>query len=128
MVEKQSFLAYTIMVQRTDGKWMFLVEHNENDFIFPGTTTTHDRHQTGLASVIEEMKETLILNFDKVELAELTNAIIKDQRIPLFVFRYKCGAEDPKDLLQSHTDLEWQVSDEFKEIIQRYEISGVPLF
>lgn len=126
MVEKQSFIAYTIMVQRTDGKWLFLVQHEKSDFIFPGTTIG-ERH-TGLATAIEEMKETLDLNFDKVELAELTNAVTKNQRIPLFVFKYHCGTEQPADLLHPGSKLEWQVSDNFKDTLQQYEISGVPLF
>jgi hypothetical protein len=126
MVEDQSFIAYTIMVQRTDGKWIFLVKHEEVDFIFPGTTI--NKKHTGLASAIQEMKRSLNLNFDKVELAELTNAVTSTDRIPLFVFKYNCGTEDPADLLLPHTNLKWQVSDDFKETIQKYEISGVPLF
>lgn len=126
MVGNQSFIAYTIMVQRTDGKWLFLVHHEESDFIFPGTTI-HDSH-TGLATAIEEMKNTLDIDFDKVELAELTNAVTKDQRIPLFVFKYHCGAEQPDDLLRPNSKLEWQISDNFKDTLQQYEISGVPLF
>lgn len=126
MVEDHSFIAYTIMVQRTDGKWIFLVKHEEADFIFPGTTI--ENTHTGLANVIQEMKKRLDLNFDKVTLAELTNAVTKDDRIPLFVFKYNCGTENPADLLVSETDLEWQVSDDFKKTIQKYDISGVPLF
>lgn len=126
MVEDQSFIAYTIMVQRTDGKWIFLVKQENINFIFPGTTI-EERH-TGLATVIQEMKKKLDLNFDKVELAELTNAVIEDERIPLFVFKYNCGTEDPVDLLLPETNLKWQVSDDFKKTIQKYEISGVPLF
>lgn len=126
MVGDQSFIAYTIMVQRTDGKWIFLVKHEESDFIFPGTKND-DKH-TGLATIIQEMKKRLNLNFDKVELAELTNAVIGEHRIPLFVFKYNCGTEDPADLLLPNTNLTWQVSDNFKETIQKYEISGVPLF
>lgn len=126
MVGKQSLIAYTIMVQRTDGKWLFLVQHEESDFIFPGTMAKNQ--QTGLATAIEAMKEKLNLNFDKVDLAELTNAVTENQRIPLFVFKYHCGAEDPTDLLLPGSKLEWQVSDNFKEAIQKYDISGVPLF
>lgn len=126
MVVNQSFIAYTIMVQRTDGKWIFLVKDEGANFIFPGTSI-EERH-TGLAAVIQEMKGTLNLNFDKVELAELTNAVTKDYRIPLFVFKYNCGAEVPADLLIPETNVKWQVSDDFKKTIQEYEITGVPLF
>lgn len=128
MVEKQSLIAYTVMVQRTDGKWLFLVRQDESDFVFPGLRTVNDTKNTGLASVIETLKKGLDLNFKKLELTELTNAIYQEDRFPLFVFKYHCGAERPDDLLMPGSDLKWQVSDLFKETIQRYEITGVPLF
>lgn len=128
MVEKQSLIAYTVMVQRTDGKWMFLVQHEESDFAFPAIQTVNDTTNTGLASVISTLKQELDLNFKKLELSELTNAIHKDNRFPLFVLKYHCGAERPDDLLLPGSTLEWQVSDTFKETIQRYEITGVPMF
>ncbi len=128
MVEKQSLIAYTVMVQRTDGKWMFLVQHDESDFVFPGIQTVNNTNNTGLASVIEVLKEKLDLKFKKLELYELTNATFEGNRFPLFVFKYHCGAERPDDLLLPGSDLEWQISDSFKATIERYEITGVPLF
>ena len=128
MVEKQSLIAYTVMVQRTDGKWMFLVQQDLSDFVFPGIQTVNNMNNTGLSSVIEVLKQELNLNFNKLELIELTNAIYGEERLPLFVFKYHCAAECPSQLLSPDSKLEWQVSDRFKETIQRYEISGVPLF
>lgn len=128
MVEKQSLIAYTVMVQRTDGKWMFLVQQGLSDFVFPGIQTVNNVNSTGLSSVIEALKQELNLNFKKLELIELTNAIYGKERLPLFVFKYHCGTECPSKLLTPNSTLEWQVSDRFKETIQRYEISGVPLF
>lgn len=128
MVEKQSLIAYTVMVQRTDGKWMFLVQQDLSDFVFPGIQTVNNMNSTGLSSVIEVLKRDLDLNFNKLELIELTNAIYEKERLPLFVFKYHCGTQRPSQLLLPHSNLEWQVSDRFKETIQRYEISGVPLF
>ena len=128
MVEKQSLIAYTVMVQRTDGKWMFLVQQDLSDFVFPAIQTVNNMNNTGLSSVIEVLKQELNLNFNKLELIELTNAIYEEERLPLFVFKYHCGTECPSKLLSSDSNLEWQVSDRFKETIQRYEISGVPLF
>lgn len=128
MIGNQSLIAYTVMVQRNDGKWMFLVQHEKVNFIFPGIEILKETQQTGLSLVIDEMKERLALDYDKVELVELTNAITPDHRVPLFVFKYHCGAEDINDLLLPESNLEWQVSDSFKDTIQKYEISGVPLF
>lgn len=128
MIGNQSLIAYTVMVQRSDGKWMFLVQHEKVNFVFPGLDAAKDSNQTGLASVIDAMKQKLSLDFDKIELLELTNAITPDHRVPLFVFKYHCGAEHMDDLLLPKSNLEWQVSDSFKNTIQKYEISGVPLF
>lgn len=128
MIGNQSLIAYTVMVQRNDGKWMFLVQHEKVNFIFPGIEILKETQQTGLSLVIDEMKERLALDYDKVELVELTNAITPDHRVPLFVFKYHCGVEDINDLLLPESNLEWQVSDSFKDTIQKYEISGVPLF
>jgi len=128
ITETQSFIAYTLIVKRTDGKLMFLVHHEETNFVFPGITSEKAQRQTALSQIIAEMKGKLNLNFDKIELAELTNAIIQEHRIPLFVFNYHCGAEDPNDLLLANSNLEWQVSDHFEETLQKYEISGVPMF
>ena len=128
MVEKQTLIAYTVMVQRTDGKWMFLVQQDLSDFVFPGIQTVNNMNNTGLSSVIEVLKQELNLNFNKLELIELTNAIYGEERLPLFVFKYHCGAECPSQLLSPDSKLELHVSDRFKETIQRYELSGVPLF
>lgn len=128
MIGNQSLIAYTVMVERSDGKWMFLVQHEKVDFVFPGIDAAKDTNQTGLASVIDAMKQKLSLDYDKVELIELTNAITPEHRVPLFVFKYHCGAEHMDDLLLPQSNLEWQISDSFKETIKKYEISGVPLF
>ena len=61
MVEKQSLIAYTVMVQRTDGKWMFLVQQGLSDFVFPGIQTVNNVNSTGLSSVIEALKQELNL-------------------------------------------------------------------
>jgi len=128
IAEDQSFIAYTLIVKRTDGKLMFLVRHEETSFLFPGITSEKAQRQTALSQIIDEMKGKLNLNFDKIELAELTNAIIQEHRIPLFVFDYHCGAEQPNDLLLPESNLEWQISDHFEKTLQKYEIYGVPTF
>lgn len=127
MKKKQSFVAYTIIVERDDGKPMFLVEKEEKTFSFPSIEA--NRNKSGLSQIIDEIKHTLKnLNFDELELSELTNAVIDGYRIPIFVLKYRCEECVPEDLLLRNTKLEWQISDNFKETLQKYEISGVPLF
>lgn len=126
MVEKKSYIAFTVMTNRADGKPMFLVEHEQTDFIFP--FAKYNKEITGLACAIEVVKEKLNIDFNCLELAELTNAVIKDQRIPFFVFKYHCESKNIDELISANTKLEWQASDNFKDTLQQYEISGVPLF
>lgn len=126
MEKNKSYIAYTIIVERADGKPMFLVEHEDADFLFPATETIDEK--SGLSTIIAEIKRTLSINFDKLELSELTNAVINDHRIPLFVFNYDCSECEPEDILIKDTNYEWQISDNFTDTLQQYEIKGVPLF
>lgn len=127
MEKRQAFVAYTIIVERDDGKPMFLIEKEETTFGFPAIKAIKD--QSGLSQIITELKKTLRnLNFDRLELSELTNLVINEYRVPLFVLKYQCGECMPEDLLLKGTTLEWQASDNIFEILSQYDISGVPLF
>jgi hypothetical protein len=109
-------------------KWEINVfsRKNKADFVFP--LTSYDKFGTGLASVLEEIKVTLNLNIDQLELAELINTIIEDQRIPLFVFNYQNETIELEKLVAPSSELQWQVSDNFTDTLKKYEISGVPNF
>ena len=127
MEKRQSYVAYTIIVARDDGKPMFLIETEKSSFGFPAIKAIKD--QSGLSQIISELKQTLVnLDFDRLELSELTNVVINEHRIPLFVLKYQCGECMPKDLLTNESTLEWQVSDNVFDILSQYDISGVPLF
>lgn len=128
MVKNQSFLLYTVIVKRADGRMMFLVENDrdqESEFIFPVTAST--KAETGLATVINNLTDILSLDVEKLELAELTNACISELSIPLFVFNYEYDS-DPDELLKDLEQFEWQFSVNFKDTLQKYDISGVPSF
>lgn len=126
MDKSNSFIAYTVMMERHDGTLMFLVENEKNGGMFPGTHAVNKR--SGLSTIIEEIKRAIRIDFERLELSELTNAVINDNRIPLFVFNYDCGECEPEDLLFPGSPLEWQTSEKFKGTLQQYEIKGVPLF
>ena len=127
MERRQAYVAYTIIVERDDGKPMFLVENEKTVFGFPVIKAV--KEQSGLSQIITELKMTLKnLDFDQVELSEVTNLVIDEHRIPLFVLKYHCGECMPEDLLTKDSILEWQVSDNIFDILSRYDISGVPLF
>lgn len=126
MVDTNSYIAYTVMAKRADGKLMFLVENEKNEVIFP--VTVNKDSNTGLACVIKLIKDKLNIDIDRLELEELTNAIIQKQRVPLFVFKYDNEHEQLEKLLPTNSTYEWQVSDNFTDTLQKYEITGVPLF
>lgn len=127
MEKRQAYVAYTIIAERDDGKPLFLIEKEETGFGFPAIKATKD--QSGLSQIITELKQTLKnLNFDRLELSELTNLVIDEHRVPLFVLKYQCGICMPEDLLLEETTLEWQISDNIYDILSQYDISGVPLF
>lgn len=126
MVETNSYLAYTVMTKRADGKLMFLVQNERNTIIFP--VAVNKNSNTGLACVIDLIKEKLNIEIERLELAELTNAVIQETRIPLFVFAYDNADEQIEKLLPADSKYQWQVSDNFTDTLQQYEISGVPLF
>ena len=127
MKQKQAYIAYTIIVERDDGKPMFLIDNDETYFGFPAVESI--KKQSGLSIIIDELKRTLKnIDFGRIELSELTNLVIEDNRIPFFVLKYQCGNVSPKDLLLESSTLEWQLSDNIYETLQQYDISGVPLF
>ena len=126
MEKTRSYIGYTVIVERYDGKPLFLVAHEQTDFLFPGTETVDE--QSGISTIIEEIKVALNIDFEKLELSELTNAVIDDKRLPLFVFTYDCSECTPQSILLNDTNLEWQTSESFKKTLQQYEIKGVPFF
>lgn len=126
MIKNNPCLAYTIITKRSDGKLMFLVEEKESNFTFP--ITAYDDSCTGLASVIEEIKKVLQLDIIELELSELINTVINDQRIPLFVFNYTEEGKKLEDLIMPESELCWQVSDSLSKTLNKYELSGVPSF
>ena len=126
MVETNPSVAYTIITKRNDGKLMFLVEEKKENFTFPRTAYVDSC--TGLASVIEEIKKTLQLEIEELELSELINTVIDDQRIPLFVFNYAQEVKELEELIGPKSELIWQVSDNLANTLRKYEISGVPSF
>ena len=74
MKQKQAYIAYTIIVERDDGKPMFLIDNDETYFGFPAVESIKD--QSGLSIIIDELKRTLKnIDFGRIELSELTNKI-----------------------------------------------------
>lgn len=127
MMRENHYVACTIMVKDTDGRYVFLVSEEKDGYAFLATQIKPER--TGLASVIDRLKEVASFKIDYLELNELTNAVVKNTSIPLFVFLYDDEeATDPNDLLLEETDLSWVHSENVISTLEQWKISGVPQF
>lgn len=126
MIEER-WVAGTIMAKGPEGKYVFLVKkETEMDFF---TTTEINSTKTGLACIIDKLKTILPIEASDLKLYELTNAIVNDKRIPLFVFEF-LNEDTNHRLLTANNDssLFWLDSNELTKTLERWEISGVPQF
>jgi len=127
LIKENHYVASTILVKDSDGRYVFLVKKEEDGFSFPATLV--EPRKTGLACVINRLKEIVDIEIEKLELTELTNAIVNDDRIPLFVFIYEDdNLSSPYDLLIEDSELSWVHSDNIVSTLEQWKISGVPQF
>lgn len=126
MTEKR-WVAGTIMAKGPGGKYVFLVEIEAEMHSFP--TTEISDVKTGLATILETLKTILPIKATDLNLYELTNAVVNDNRIPLFVFELYDEEADYRLLTESgDNSLTWLNSDELTKTLEKWEISGVPQF
>ena len=130
MIEKQ-WVAGTVMTMDQEGRSVFLVSNKTGEtanFSFPSAKIAENR--TGLASNLEDLKHKLTIDVSSLHLFELTNAIVADVRIPLFVFELTENLDDLESLLKVSKDdtLSWQHTDAIRGALSTWEISGVPQF
>lgn len=130
MTEKQ-WVAGTVMTTDENGKSVFLVSNKPgeaSEFTFPAAKIAEDR--TGLASILEDLKHKLTIDVSSLQLFELTNAVVAEARIPLFVFELSENLTDLGSLLNIQNDdtLSWQHTSEIRGALSTWEISGVPQF
>ncbi|MER2173861.1 MAG: hypothetical protein ABS911_04205 [Carnobacterium sp.] len=126
MTEKR-WVAGTIMAKGPEGKYVFLVKVEAEVHSFP--TTEISDVKTGLATILEALKTILPIKATDLNLYELTNAVVNDNRIPLFVFELYDEEADYR-LLTEHgnNSLTWLHSDDLTKTLEKWEISGVPQF
>lgn len=127
MIKDNHYVASTILVKDTNGRYVFLVKKEEDGYSFPATRV--EPKKTGLACVISRLKELVDIKIEKLELNELTNAIVDDNRIPLFVFIYENDSlSSPEKLLMEDSGLSWVHSENIRSTLEQWKISGVPQF
>ena len=126
MTEKQR-VAGTIMAHNPDGKYVFLVNNEDAKYSFPVTQILDT--QTGLACILEELKQKLAIDIHNLNLFELTNAVVNGINIPLFVFEVANKEIDVNSILKENLfNLSFVQSDALTEALEEWEISGVPQF
>ncbi|GEK88166.1 NUDIX domain-containing protein [Alkalibacterium putridalgicola] len=127
MIKGNHYVASTILVKDEEGRYVFLVKEEKDGYSFPAAVV--EPKKTGLACVINRLKEIVDINIENLELNELTNAIVHDNRIPLFVFIYEDDdLSSPQDLLIENNDLSWVHSENIVSTLEEWKISGVPQF
>lgn len=115
------------MVKDENGRYVFLVKQIEDGYSFPVTSV--ESKKTGLACIIESMKSMLHIEVENLELNELTNAVVNDHRVPLFVFTYEDDTiKNPNQLLPQNSGLSWLHSENLTHTLEEWELSGVPQF
>ncbi|MGB3161297.1 hypothetical protein [Carnobacterium sp.] len=126
MTEKQR-VAGTIMALNPEGKYVFLVEEENKKYSFPVTQILDT--QTGLASILEDLKQKLAIDIHNINLFELTNAVVNGKNIPLFVFEVANKEIQVNTILKENLfHLSFVQSGALTEALEEWEISGVPQF
>lgn len=120
------YVACTVMAKDEKGRIAFLVKKKEDGFILPTSRIEHNK--TGMACIIENLKEVLTFNVSNLELSELTNAVVKEESIPLFVFTYSNEETKPLQDLLKKEEFSWQYSETLYHTLEDWQFTGVPQF
>lgn len=120
---KTQLIATTVILNKKDGEKAFLVEKEafESHFI----TVEASENMTRLASVLEELKQTVHMDVDQLGLVELTNLKTKNLHIPMFVFETQ---EDQITTMDLDEHYSWESPITIKALLEPIQISGVPIF
>lgn len=116
-------VAGTIFFNVAKGDKKFLVHEGEqgNQFLVVDVCDG----KTGLASIVEEIKDRFNLDASQFELVDLTNIRAKESSMPLFVFEMNHGIELEPDL---PNEFQWEELSALKDILATFDLAGVPIF
>ena len=115
-------IAATIILHRNDGSKRFLTENQAQGQSL--LLVENDTMHTGLANVLQNIKENVHLDVFQLRLVELTNAKIADKRMPIFVFEVK---EEDIDI-RLPAQYSWREAKYFMQMISEFELQGMPIF
>ena len=115
-------IAATVILHRNDGSKRFLTENQASGQSL--LLVENDTMHTGLANVLQNIKENVHLDVFQLRLVELTNAKIADKRMPIFVFEVK---EEDIDI-RLPAQYSWKEAKYFMQMISEFEVQGMPIF
>ncbi len=115
-------IAATVILHRNDGSKRFLTENQAQGQSL--LLVENDTMHTGLANVLQNIKENVHLDVFQLRLVELTNAKIADKRMPIFVFEVK---EEDIDI-SLPAQYSWKEAKYFMQVISEFEVQGMPIF
>nr|WP_253263322.1 hypothetical protein [Enterococcus cecorum] len=115
-------IAATVILHKTDGSKRFLTENQAQGQSL--LMVENDTMHTGLANVLQNIKENVRLDVFQLRLVELTNAKIADKRMPIFVFEAK---EEDIDVHLPAKYL-WKEPKYFMQMVSEFELQGMPIF
>lgn len=115
-------IAATVILHRNDGSKRFLTEIQASGQSL--LLVENDTMHTGLANVLQNIKENVHLDVFQLRLVELTNAKIADKRMPIFVFEVK---EEDIDI-RLPAQYSWKEAKYFMQMISEFEVQGMPIF
>ncbi|GGD00989.1 hypothetical protein GCM10011573_33210 [Enterococcus wangshanyuanii] len=115
-------VAGTIILHLNDGSKKFLVHPVDGSMQF--VTTKVSEEMTALASMLQILKEEVLLDVTSINLVELTNAHTEVENMPLFVFEMNEDSEIPT----IGSTYVWEKPSELKNLLSSFEIEGVPMF
>lgn len=115
-------VAGTVILNLEDGTKKFLIRKADDSFALAFTEFSNE--QTGLANILQLLKEEVNLDIKNIHLVELTNGQANNTNVPLFVFE----AQENTQQFELPNKYYWAKAQTFREIIQDMEIEGMPFF
>lgn len=115
-------VAGTVILHLEDGSKRFLVRTIDDSVALAFTNFSEE--QTGLANILQLLKEDVDLDIENIRLVELTNGQVHEANVPLFVFE----AQESQQWEELPNQYYWAEAQTFREVIQDMEIEGMPFF
>ncbi|HBM6712088.1 TPA: hypothetical protein LY853_000243 [Enterococcus faecium] len=115
-------VAGTIMLHLEDGTKKYLVHSIDDKLEFALAELSEGK--TGLANILNFLKEIVHIDVSKISLMELTNTHIKEENVPLFVFETE-QKNQREELGEGYI---WEEPGQMRSVLGTYEVEGVPFF